>query len=286
MSIKHSKFKNTGILFELLVRQITADTLDGKDSPARKILKDYFVKTELGREYKLYETLFKKTNLTEGKASVIVDTLLESSKNLNRGILRRQKYNLINEIKNHYDITKFFKHKLPHYKVQASFYNLVESISPHKNIDPKFTIDYKLTILEHLISSPINKKTKETILDEYSKYDKDLRILSYKVLLEKFNGKYDNLNDNQKSILRELINSIDNTPRLKEFYNVKVNEIQTELSVLNKRVKDETTKIKVNEVKNIICELDKSSRIQDDDLINLLQYYDLIEELKVANVQV
>jgi len=284
MSIKHSKFKNTGILFELLVRQITADTLDGKDSPARKILKDYFVKTELGREYKLYETLFKKTNLTEGKASVIVDTLLESSKNLNRGILRRQKYNLINEIKNHYDITKFFKHKLPHYKVQASFYNLVESISPHKNIDPKFTIDYKLTILEHLISSPINKKTKETILDEYSKYDKDLRILSYKVLLEKFNGKYDNLNDNQKSILRELINSIDNTPRLKEFYNVKVNEIQTELSVLNKRVKDETTKIKVNEVKNIICELDKSSKIKDDDLINLLQYYDLIEELKVANV--
>tara|TARA_Y100000034_G_C6861485_1_gene392138 strand:- start:365 stop:1219 length:855 start_codon:yes stop_codon:yes gene_type:complete len=284
MSIKHSKFKNTGILFELLVRQITADTLDGKESPARKILKDYFVKTELGREYKLYETLFKKTNLTEGKASVIVDTLLESSKNLNRGILRRQKYNLINEIKNHYDITKFFKHKLPHYKVQASFYNLVESISPHKNIDPKFTIDYKLTILEHLISSPINKKTKETILDEYSKYDKDLRILSYKVLLEKFNGKYDNLNDNQKSILRELINSIDNTPRLKEFYNVKVNEIQTELSVLNKRVKDETTKIKVNEVKNIICELDKSSKIKDDDLINLLQYYDLIEELKVANV--
>ena len=125
---------------------------------------------------------------------------------------------------------------------------------------------------------------KETVLDEYSKYDKDLRILSYKVLLEKFNGKYDNLNDDQKSILRELINSIDNTPRLKEFYNIKVNEIQTELSVLNKKIKDETTKIKVNEVKNIIYELDKSSKIKDDDLINLLQYYDLIEELKVANV--
>ena len=42
MSVKHSKYKNTGILFELLVRQITADTLDGKDSPARKILKNYF----------------------------------------------------------------------------------------------------------------------------------------------------------------------------------------------------------------------------------------------------
>ena len=286
MSVKHSKYKNTGILFELLVRQITADTLDGKDSPARKILKNYFVKTELGREYKLYETLFKKTNLTEGKANVIIDTLLEASKNLNKGVLRRQKYNLINEIKNHYDVTKFFKHKLPHYRVQASFYNLVESVSSKKDIDPKSTINHKLTILEHLISEPISSKQKETVITEYSKYDKDLRTLAYKVLLEKFNGKYDNLNDGQKEILRELINSIDNTPRLKEFYNSKVNEIQSNLSSLNKKVKDETTKIKVNEVKNIICELDKSSRIQDDDLINLLQYYDLIEELKVANVQV
>ena len=284
MSVKHSKYKNTGILFELLVRQITADTLDGKDSPARKILKNYFVKTELGREYKLYETLFKKTNLTEGKANVIIDTLLEASKNLNKGVLRRQKYNLINEIKNHYDVTKFFKHKLPHYRVQASFYNLVESVSSKKDIDPKSTINHKLTILEHLISEPISSKHKETVITEYSKYDKDLRTLAYKVLLEKFNGKYDNLNDGQKEILRELINSIDNTPRLKEFYNSKVNEIQSELSSLNKKVKDETTKIKVNEVKNIIGELDKSSRIQDDDLINLLQYYDLIEELKVANV--
>ena len=103
-------------------------------------------------------------------------------------------------------------------------------------------------------------------------------------MLEKFNGKYDNLNNGQKEILRELINSIDNTPRLKEFYNSKVNGIQSELSTLNKKVKDETTKIKVNEVKNIICELDKSSKVKDDDLINLLQYYDLIDELKVANV--
>jgi hypothetical protein len=285
MSIKHSKYKNTGILFELLVRQITADTLDGKDSPARKILQNYFVKTELGREYKLYDTLFKKTNLTEAKANVILDILLESSKNLNRGSLKRQKYNLIKEISKYYDISKFFKHKLPHYKVQASFFNLVES-NFHKNpkINPKIKINHKLTILEHLSSSPTNKKETSSLLTEYSGYDKDLRIIAYKVLLEKFNGKYDNLNDNQKIILRELINSIDNTPRLKEFYNSKVNEIKAELLTLNEEVKDETTNIKVNEVKNIISELDKNSKIKDDDLINLLQYYDLIEELKTANV--
>ena len=113
MNIKHSKYKNSGILFELLVRQITADTLDGKDSKARRILREFFVKTELGREYKLYDTLSKKTNLTEAKANLVLDSILDSSKNLNRKALKRQKYNLIKEIKNHYDVNKFFKHKLP-----------------------------------------------------------------------------------------------------------------------------------------------------------------------------
>ena len=107
MLIKHSKFKNTGILFELLVRQITTDTLSNKNSEALGILKKYFSKTELGREYKLYESLIKRTNLTEGKANLVIDTVLESAKQLNRSALKRQKYNLIKEIKNHYDLEQF-----------------------------------------------------------------------------------------------------------------------------------------------------------------------------------
>lgn len=283
MRIKHSKFKNTGILFELLVRQITVDTLEGKDSPAREILKEFFVKTELGKEYKLYETLFKKTNLTEGKANIILDSLLDSAKNLNRSSLKRQKYNLIKEINKHYDINKFFRHNLPHYKTQAAFFSLIESLFTKKKLDPKYQINHKLTILEHLITPPPTKVKPPSIIEEYSNYDKDLRILTYKALLENFNDKYNNLNNSQKIILKELVNSVDNTSSLKEFYNSKVNEIKTELISLNEGVKDETTKIKINEVKNLINELDKTTKIQDDDLINLLQYYDLIEELKVAN---
>lgn len=121
MQIKHSKYKNTGILFELLVRQITTDTLEGKDSPAKELLQKYFVKSELGREYKLYESLLKKTTLTEAKASIVISTLIESSKHLNRGAIKRQKYNLINEIKNHYNLTQFFNHNLPNYKAHAAF---------------------------------------------------------------------------------------------------------------------------------------------------------------------
>ena len=286
MNIKHSKYRNSGILFELLVRQITSDTLDGSNSPARKILKEYFVKTELGKEYKLYEQLSKNSNLTEAKANLILSSLLESSKNLNRSILKRQKYNLISEIKKHYDVNKFFKHKLPHYKIQAAFYMLTEIKANKSFSNPELEINNKITILEHLSNKKVVKESKQTVIDEFQTYDKDLRTLTYRVLLNKFNDKYDNLLEGQKSILKELITSIDNTPRLKEFYNTKTNEIKTSLTELNKTVKDKATQIKIQEVVKILPTIDKTSKVKDDDLINLLQYYDLIEELKTTNVPV
>ena len=286
MNIKHSKYRNSGILFELLVRQITSDTLDGSNSPARKILKEYFVKTELGKEYKLYEQLSKNSNLTEAKANLILSSLLESSKNLNRSILKRQKYNLISEIKKHYDVNKFFKHKLPHYKIQAAFYMLTEIKANKSFSNPELEINNKITILEHLSNKKVVKESKQTVVDEFQTYDKDLRILTYRVLLNKFNDKYDNLLEGQKSILKELITSIDNTPRLKEFYNTKTDEIKTSLTELNKTVKDKATQIKIQEVVKILPTIDKTSKVKDDDLINLLQYYDLIEELKTTNVPV
>ena len=285
MNIKHSKYKNSGILFELLVRQITADTLDGFDSPARKILKEYFVKTELGREYKLYEQLSKHTSVTEAKANLILNSLLESSLNLNRSALKRQKYNLISEIKKHYDLTKFFKHKLPNYKTQAALYMLTEIKANKEFSNPELEINNKITILEHLSEETIVKETKETVIDEFQTYDKDLRTLTYRVLLEKFNSKYDTLLKEQKEILKELITSIDNTPRLKEFYNTKVNEIKESLAELSNTVTDKVTKIKITEVIKMLPTIDKTSKVKDDDLTNLLQYYDLIQELKNVQVQ-
>ena len=204
MQIKHSKYKNTGILFESLVRQITTDTLDGKDSPAKDILKKYFVKSELGREYKLYETLLKKTSLTEGKANVVVSTLIESSKTLNRGAIKRQKYNLISEIQKHYDINEFFNHKLSNYKVYAAFYTLLEIANAQEIIDPEQTINNKVTILEHLTAAKITEgKIRDEVMSEFEKTDKDVRLLTYKIILENFNEKYDTLHPKQKLILKE-----------------------------------------------------------------------------------
>ena len=283
MNIKHSKYKNTGILFELLVRQITSDTLSGIESKASDILKKYFTKTELGREYKLYESFFKNVNVSEAKADMVINTIVESAKHLNRSALRRQKYNLVNEIKKHYNIEDFFKTKLPNYKAQASLYSLIEIYSGEDKLNPNQIIENKTVLLEFLTKSTINKQeVKNNILEEFRHQDKDIQVLAYRVLLEKFNDKYAGLNHNQKLVLKEFINSVDSTSKLKEFYNTKVNEIKTHLTKLNKSVTDKAIQIKINEVINILPSLSKMDKASDDNLVNLLQYYQLVEELEAV----
>lgn len=279
--LKHSKYKNSGLIFELLIRQVTADTISGKQSPALDIIKKYFLKSELSKEYKLYESLLKNLPLTESKANIVINTILETSKKLNRGTLRREKYNLIKEIRDNYNLDDFFKIKLSNYKAYAALYSLMEIYNNDNLVNPDAIITNKVTLLEVLTTSKINKKeVKDEVIEEFKKYDKDLRILTYRILLEKFNDKYDGLNENQKLVLKQFITEVDSTPKLKEFYNSKIKDIKFELVKLIESVDDKVMKIKLTEVNNIITELPKTTPIKNEDIVNLLQYYQLIEEIK------
>ena len=182
MYIKHSKFKNTGILFELLVRKITADTLADIKSPSVNILKKYFVNTELGKEYKLYETLFKSKNTTELKANTILNTVLEASKKLNRKSIKREKYNLVKELRENYNIEDLFKTNISNYKSLAALYTLFEVYNTTENINPNQIISSKLTLLEHLTAKEINKSDiTNNIMKEFE--SQDLLLDMMKVLL-------------------------------------------------------------------------------------------------------
>ena len=286
MKIKHSKYKNTGILFELLVRQITADTLKGVDSPSINILKKYFVKSELGREYKLYESILKSKVLDKTKANIFIDTLIENCTKFNRGSLKKAKYNLISEIKNHYNLDEFFGSKIINYKALASVYTLIESYNSieFSNIDQINT--NKITLLEHLTKEEVKEEQKDEILKEFSSYDKDVKTLTYKIILEKFNEKYDSLTIEQKQILKEFINSVDSTPSLRNFYNSKVIELKEILKKESKEVDDKVMEIKIKEVTKLLTELGKNDKVSNDNLVDLLQYYELIKEIRNINEKV
>ena len=215
---------------------------------------------------------------------MILSTLIESSKSLNRGTLRRQKYNLIKEISNHYNLEEFFKTKLPTYRAHAALYTLIEIYNSEQLSNPNQIIDNKVALLEYMTEQTIqSKKVEADLIQEFKTYDKDVRILTYRVLLEKFNDKYGTLNSNQREILKEFINSVDNTPKLKEYYNNKVAQLKESLSLLNNKIEDKAVKIKMNEVINLLSPLTKNAKVGDDDLINLLQYSELLEELNTTH---
>ena len=276
MKVKHSKYKNTGILFELLTRQLTADTIADNQSKALSFLKKHFnKKTELLKEYKIYHTLATQKYDKDSKATMLIETLLDAHGKLNKGQLRREKYNLIKEIKDTYSVNNFFKAKITDYKVMASIFNLLEN----KNATPLSIVGSKVTLLEH-ITEKQQKAKKDVVLENFNSQDKDTRLLTYKVLLEKFNDKYNDLQDNQKTLLKEYVNSVTNSPALKSYVNQEIKEVKKTIGRFSKKVKDKAVAIKLDEVKKLINPLSKKSEVQDDNVINLLNYYELTNNLK------
>ena len=279
MKVKHSKYKNTGILFELLTRQITADTLSGKSNKSLNFLKKHFnSKTELLKEYKIYHTLATKKYKKDIQATMLIDTLLEAHKKLNQSQLRREKFNLIKELKNNYSVNNFFKSKINNYKIMASIFNLLENNKASSNS----ILNSKLTLLEHITVKQTNKK-QNTVLENFNKQDKNTRLLTYKVLLEKFNTKYTNLGENQKILLKEYVNSVSNSPSLKAYINEEIKKVKRVLLNYSKKVEDKAVVIKLNETKTLIKPLCKKSSVHDDNVTNLLNYYELINELKTIH---
>ena len=275
--LKHSKYKNTGILFELLVRQIATDTLNNTDSYATRIIKEHFSKnTELATELRLYKVFIDETFETEYKASEFLNIILKERSKLNEAALNRQKYNLIKAIKKNFVLEDFFKYRVSNYKENASIYKLFE----HNNSDnPKEYVECKSTIMESLTgNSQPTDVVVSTINEEYSKQPKEVRLLAWKMLVENFNNKYTNLSDKQQSILREYINSVDNSAKLKKFVVREWNSIKNDINNVN--VTDKVTNIKVNEVLKLITKLKTSKVITESQILSLLRYTELTDELK------
>jgi hypothetical protein len=282
MALKHSKFRNPGILFELLVRQTTADLVQNRDSKAVKILKKYFTGTELGKEYTLYSTFITTQSLNESKAEMFINTLVQEYKKLDAEKLKKEKYNLIKEIKKNYDLDNFFKAKIDNYKPYASMYVVLESqFNRDSNVNQVLTS--KINMLEHICGESVKEKPASAqILEEFMNQDKEIRLLAYKILVEKFNKKYNVMSETQKDILKEYINNISDTKNLKVYLNKRLNEVKIELTEISNKVSDQVTSIKLKELVKLVKPIHENESIKDETVSTLLQYYDLINEIKSA----
>jgi len=280
--IKHSKIKNTGILFELLTRQITADVLAGKSTKSVGILKKFFNEnTELGKELELYKLLSEKNYNSEVKANDLLNVVIKQRQKLSNSDLRREKYNLISSIKENYNVTDFFNGRIPNYRLLASIYNIFQSETTDEKFKADHLVNSKFTVLEHITHKKIDdEKIKQKVIAEYSKQDKDLRLLAYEILVDKFNKKYKSLDESQKKLLKNYINNISNTNSLREYVDKEVTRIKTILTKELPKVDDKITNIKLSEAINQIENLTKGKIVNEKQVLALMRYYELIKEIR------
>ena len=280
--VKHSKIKNTGILFELLSRQITVDLMSGGEkSKSVEMLKEFFnEKTELGKENQLYQVLLKENYNSSRKAEKLLEVVLKSREKLQNKKLRVEKYNLIKQIKENYNVEDFFRARIPNFKVYASIYKtfLAETLN---FLNPTDEVESSFCITEHITRNKVRKSevVSESIAD-LRKEDKDIQTLSYQLMVENFNGKYKSLNSMQRNLLKEYINNISNTNSLREFVNGEIKKVKQILTKILPKVEDDITKIKLSEAIKQTENLTKGKVVKDKQVVALMRYYELIKELR------
>ena len=279
--IKHNKIKNTGFLYECLTRQITSDVLSNiEPSPALKIVKEFFKPTTiLGKELLLYKALTTKKLKTETKINYLLDSVLRERAKLNFSELRRAKYNLVKTIVEKYDLKDFFRTRIGNYKDLASVYKLFET---QHNSNPFEETEIRFVVAENLKDVNTPTKQKQSVIEKYAKESKDLRLLSYKILVDKFNQKYSNLNESQRDLLQAYINNISNTSTLKDFMAEEISKLKNEILKIHPKIDDKVVSIKLKECLNVLKKLNKGNVVNEEQLITMMRFYSLLDEINAA----
>jgi len=276
---KHSKFKNSGVLFELLTRQITADILAGRDeSFTKNLMFRYFnERTVLGKEFQLYNFIVNETSKSVESADRILNVVLHTRSKLNERELEKQKYNLIKEIKEKYNIDEFLKNKIPNYKLYASVYKLFEDQSPGESkFEVKEIIEAKECVVENLTKE---RRVDEKSLDVYSSQTPEVRLLAYKFLIENFNKKYSSLLSSQKDLLKQYITNVSNTNKFTDYVNKEYKRVSESLKDSTSSIENDVIKIKLNETVSQLSGKVITGVVKENQLSALLSAYELIEEI-------
>lgn len=282
MKVKHSKFRNTAILFELLVKQITQEVLSNSNKNlSEKIIKEFFnSKKELAKELRLYNWITKEKFSNSDDAKLFLSEVLEERKKLDESKLVKEKYNLIRTIKENYELDKFLSSNLQNYKLLASIYKVFESKTQGRKVEIRDFIDSNNTILEHITAKKVSNKPQDKLYEEFKQQSEDLRLLTYKLLIETFNSKYSNLDDSQKGLLREFINNVSNTSTFSKFINEEAKKILISLISESKDITDRVTKIKISEMIKLFKSDNFLKESGEKQVSVLMLTYELLKEIK------
>lgn len=273
--IKHVKYKNTGIIFELLSKQVASDVLTNQKNISLSIIKKYFKEgTELHKELACYQALIDTKTQKQPMAMKLLDGIIEQRQMINHQLLAREKYKLIGELKTTYNIQKFFESRVSDYKLYASIYNLFEY---KKTDDPVKHVEFYETLLEHLTTKSSDTKKPAHLYEQQSA---DIKKLAFKMIIEKFNNKYKFLNTKQKILVSRFINENTSLQPFKDYVYSESEYIRKTLLNIAKHTQDPVLKIKLTEAANLTSQITASSRIKDEHISSMIKYYELIDYFK------
>jgi hypothetical protein len=278
VKVKHSKYKNTGMLFEFLTKQITDDVINNDKMSALKIMETSFGKGSiLSEELALYRHLMDNSFSNREDAIELIEKVVRERKKLDQQKLSEEKYNIVKKIKKNYDLDSIFKRDIKLYKEYASIYNLFE-YSNNNNI-PEY-IKNKNTLVEHITKS---NKVDNSIDEELSGIDFETKIQAYDIMVEKFNKKYNNLLPEQQHILTDYLAYCDNKVKMKEAIKPHIKKLVTELKTTSANTLNDAIEVKIIETTKLLEGINDLNVVYDRHITSVMKSYDLLNKLKKIN---
>lgn len=273
--IKHSKIKNTGLIYQMLIKKIIEQKIDGKKPVAYNIFKSYFNNNKvLGQQLTIYNALLKSNFNNIQKANILLKQIMNIRMKLDDVKLDKEKYFCIKQIKKNYDLKQFFSSNIPNYKLHASIYKIFQSLKLVK-YDPTQVAKSKGQLLQYIIR-PAQEIKLDQDLQFFKKQPKQQRQKAIELMVENFNNKYDSLNEKQKNIIQKYTYTLSSQKPL-------LQHIEKQIILTYHKIYSKNENL-VQPLKQNITNLQKINNIQDK-LYILLNLYQIEQSIENKNEQ-
>lgn len=285
-TIKHSKIKNTGLIYQVLIRQIITEGINNKDVKSLEILKSHFKKnSQLYKQLQLYKMLKQSKFDNQKKADQFIQKILEFRTRLDNKKIKNQKYSCVKQMIDKYDIKQLFSIPIQQYKTYASIYKLFQSACEKNMYNPTNIVQSRYNITTQLLANNSSKtQNSDQILEQFKKQSKQIKTLALRQLIKNYNKKYSSLNTQQRNVLKQYINNITNHNSMNQY-------IHKMIPLMNSRIKtlldgisnnDEVLKIKLVEVKNNMSKVNNIKTIDDKvyTVLNILQLLKQVQSME------